>query len=190
MRTAVQCLSVAAGSAAVAVALAASRASNPLDAPLARPLAVSFDAFWPLYLEQHSRPLTRVLHAVGTLLGLVDTLHTSGIRAICALVTAASIGACISVASAHLATGAAEALTLITCLLVVSRCMVGSASAVLRPLCIGYSFAWIAHFFVEENRPATFVYPAYSLIGDFKLLALVTLSLMGVHSPALGPQVI
>jgi len=34
------------------------------------------------------------------------------------------------------------------------------------PLC-GYAFAWVGHFFFEHNKPATFKYPLYSLMGDW-----------------------
>lgn len=84
----------------------------------------SFAEFYPYYLSEHSNPLNRALHFVGT----------SGLFVIIAL--AAVYG---------------KPLWLLG-----------------LPLC-GYGFAWIGHFVVEKNRPATFTYPRWSLMGDFRM---------------------
>lgn len=39
----------------------------------------------------------------------------------------------------------------------------------LAGLFAGYAFAWIAHYFVEHNRPATFTYPVKSFVSDWKM---------------------
>jgi hypothetical protein len=40
---------------------------------------------------------------------------------------------------------------------------------VLYGMVAAYGFAWIGHFFVEHNKPATFQHPWFSLRGDFRL---------------------
>jgi hypothetical protein len=44
---------------------------------------------------------------------------------------------------------------------------------VLAGLLAPYAFAWISHFFVEHNRPASFDHPLWSWLADQKMVALV-----------------
>ena len=37
----------------------------------------------------------------------------------------------------------------------------------------GYGLSWIGHYFVEHNTPATFGHPAWSMLSDFRMVALV-----------------
>ena len=84
----------------------------------------SFQEFWPFYLSEHSVPLNRKLHFVGTLLVLIF------------FVIAMYSGRWILL--------------------------------IALPV-LGYGFAWVGHFIIEKNRPATFIYPFWSLLGDFKM---------------------
>ena len=88
----------------------------------------SFAEFWPFYVAEHSQPATRVLHLIGTTLGVA---------------------------------------------LVVYFIATGRWWLILLALVPGYGFAWLAHFLVEKNRPATFKYPLWSLMGDYKMIGLM-----------------
>ena len=87
----------------------------------------TFEEFWPYYVREHSLPLTRRFHFVGTLLALI----------------------CVVVAA------------------------VVSWQFLLIALVAGYGPAWVAHFFIEKNRPATFTYPVWSLLADFRMFWLM-----------------
>lgn len=103
----------------------------------------TFDEFWPFYLQEHAKPVTRGLHYVGTSLVFV-------------------------VAAFALASGNLWWLFAM-------------------PLA-GYFFAWLAHFTVEKNRPATFTYPGWSLKADFKMYFLWLTGRLGPELRKAGSQ--
>ena len=101
-------------------------------APAASRIAI-FGQFWPYYVGEHSKALTRWLHLAGTLGG--------------------SVALVVMIAA-------------------------GYGRYFLLALIYAYGLAWIGHFFVEKNQPATFKYPLWSLAADYKMCALMLLGRM------------
>ena len=60
--------------------------------------------------------------------------------------------------------GTSTALVLLVTALVTQLCWPVAAAVVQ-----GYAFAWVGHFFFEHNKPATFKYPRFSFMGDWRL---------------------
>jgi hypothetical protein len=92
------------------------------------PYITSFGKFWLFYVHEHSHPLNRQLHFIGSSLGLV---------------------------------------CLCTCF------YTGNLLFIPLGLLLDYGFAWIGHFFIERNKPASFKYPLWSFRADWKMWALM-----------------
>ena len=93
----------------------------------------SYQQFYPFYLSQHTKPLTKLFHFIGTSIGFVILSKFFS-----------EIYQDKSMDNANY-----KLLALI-------------------PLC-GYFMAWVSHFFIEKNKPATFKYPFWSLRGDLHM---------------------
>jgi len=62
--------------------------------------------------------------------------------------------------------------TTLALLFVLAAVLAGRPLLLVGALLAGYGFAWVGHFAVEHNRPATFRYPLWSLAADWKMWAL------------------
>jgi hypothetical protein len=48
-----------------------------------------------------------------------------------------------------------------------------SPFSLLAGVIAAYGCAWTGHFLIEKNRPATFRYPFFSFMGDFKMYGMM-----------------
>jgi hypothetical protein len=96
----------------------------------------NYNEFWDHYVREHSQPLTRVLHFIGTSLAIV-----------------------------------------------LLGWFIWRGTWYYFPLClvVGYAFAWVSHFFVEHNKPATFRFPLWSFISDYKMMWYMLTGRMGAE---------
>ncbi|AGC48935.1 hypothetical protein MYSTI_07663 [Myxococcus stipitatus DSM 14675] len=96
----------------------------------------TYGEFWHFYLREHSLPVTRRFHFVGSSLGVAT--------AVAAIVT-------------------------------------GRAALIPVALVSAYGFAWFSHFFIERNKPASFKYPLWSFISDFRMAGLMAVGQLDGH---------
>ncbi|MGI8918748.1 MAG: Mpo1-like protein [Pyrinomonadaceae bacterium] len=103
----------------------------------------SFADFWPHYVNEHSRPATRLLHLLGTGVGIASVIYF--------------------IAS-------------------------GRWWLFFLGFIPGYGAAWVGHFFIEKNRPATFQHPLWSFMGDYKMIWLMLTGRMSAEVKRLDTE--
>jgi hypothetical protein len=59
--------------------------------------------------------------------------------------------------------------TSIAVVLLVAAALLRAGWLIMAAVIQGYALAWVGHFFFEHNKPATFKYPRFSLMGDWRL---------------------
>jgi len=121
--------------------------------------------FYPFYLSEHQDTTCRILHLFGTL--IVTLLVLRKPKTILSSVVAASVGYMLSEALSGLPHGFVEFGIMALLFFAGNKFLTDSYG--LEIAIPGYFFAWIGHFFYELNKPASFIYPTYSLMGDYKM---------------------
>lgn len=67
--------------------------------------------------------------------------------------------------------GLVEGAVVLPLFLLLARRVTGSWTMAFAVPLVGYFFAWVGHFGFEHNKPATFIYPTFSLMSDFRMFA-------------------
>ncbi len=125
----------------------------------------SMQEFWPYYLSEHRVPLDRALHFVGTTWFFV-------VLAGCFVMQPLWFPLAFAIGSAATWYGATQLEPRRAAFLpMVVMLVVGTAACpwFLSGVFGAYAMAWTGHFIVEKNRPATFKYPVWSFLMDFRM---------------------
>jgi len=127
----------------------------------------TFQAFYPFYQSEHSNEVNRKLHFAGTT--VVIALFLMNPRSVPSLLMGVVVGLVLCPMLRGVPTGFIELALVMMTFIGTHKISTGKIGvAVLIPI-VGYGCAWFGHFFHELNRPATFIYPTYSLLGDFQM---------------------
>ena len=105
----------------------------------------SFKEFYPFYLSEHSNRWTRRFHFIGTSLGMGLLAHAIFFT---------------TVDSGDRDGGGGGGGN--------NSYNSKNNELILVPV-VAYGFAWVSHFFIEKNKPATFKYPLWSFRGDLTM---------------------
>ena len=149
----------------------------------------SYADFWPYYLREHANPTARALHYFGTSLVISAFLGlmVSGRHWWALAPFPIGFGLGWLVTRFWHGLKAHDAGFILCALFFCFEAAVLRDVTLILPIVAGYGPAWVAHFFIEKNRPATFTYPAWSIFSDFRMTALWLGGRLPDHPDRAGP---
>ena len=121
----------------------------------------SFAEFWPYYMREHSDARCRVLHFIGTS-GFLCLFFAQS-----SLVLLAALSAALVFGWRFFQVEATQPAFWV--IAGVAGLPLWAEPSVGRGILFAYACAWVGHFILEKNRPATFKYPLWSLAADFRM---------------------
>ncbi len=128
----------------------------------------TFSEFWPSYLLDHRTPASRILHFIGTGIFIAVSIY-------CLLDRPAEYGKAsvlsilIGIPFFHMESKKPATAGLLAIVIIAAL----AHPMILAGILSAYGWAWFSHFKIEKNRPATFSYPLWSLVADFKMWGLM-----------------
>ena len=125
----------------------------------------SFEEFWPYYLSEHRDAWSRRLHFMGT----SGFLAAAGVSAV---MNPLKFPAAMAGFAAIMKHGMVTEKDKAPLAHVAAMLGLGTAAAPTTfpvGVIFAYACAWVGHFGLEKNRPATFEYPLWSLAADFRM---------------------
>jgi hypothetical protein len=124
----------------------------------------SFQEFWPFYLSEHQQAKSRFVHFIGTTGFVLYLLYLISLSPV--VMSASVTVALLSGYTLFKVEAKSNAFWLLFSMIAM---MAWGNIHVLYGVVFAYFWAWVGHFMIEHNKPASFTYPLWSLTGDFRM---------------------